>query len=127
VILTGGLSDAEHARDAFQQTGAAALMLARGALGNPWLFAELLGELDREPTHEEVLLELHWTIECAVEHLGEPRATRYLRKFYPWYVTRLQLLPHEAKQLQESVQRAATLEHVRRLLELAPASATLSV
>src|SRR4029077_10528316 len=41
-ILTGGRSDAERAREAFEQTGAAALMLARGSLGNPWLFAELL-------------------------------------------------------------------------------------
>ncbi len=38
VILTGGLSDAAHAREAFEATGAAAVMLARGALGNPWLF-----------------------------------------------------------------------------------------
>ncbi len=43
VILTGGLDDAASARAAFDGTGAAAVMLARGALGNPWLFAELLG------------------------------------------------------------------------------------
>ncbi len=43
VILTGGLSDAQHVHDAFVQTGASAVMLARGALGNPWLFAQLLG------------------------------------------------------------------------------------
>jgi nifR3 family TIM-barrel protein len=127
VILTGGLSDAEHARDAFEQTRAAALMLARGALGNPWLFAELLGERDRGPTEEEVLRELDWTIERAVEHLGEQRATRYLRKFYPWYVSRLRLAPRDAKGLQESLQRAVTLEQVRSLLQLEPALAVLSV
>jgi tRNA-dihydrouridine synthase B len=117
VILTGGLSDAEHVHEAFAQTGASAVMLARGALGNPWLFAELLGErADSPPSVEEVLDELHWTIERAVEHLGEPRATRYLRKFYPWYVTRLGLAGAEQKRLQESLQSAETLELVRSAL-----------
>jgi nifR3 family TIM-barrel protein len=118
VILTGGLSDAEHVREAFAATGAAAVMLARGALGNPWLFAELLHGRVSEPTREEVLNELDWTIDCAVEHLGEPRATRYLRKFYPWYVVRLRLEPAAARQLQESLQRAGTLAQARGLLGL---------
>ncbi len=68
-------------------------MLARGALGNPWLFAELLepeGEGVR-PAARRCWRSCDWTIERAVEHLGEERATRYLRKFYPWYVPRLQL------------------------------------
>jgi len=118
VILTGGLSDAEHVREAFAATGAAAVMLARGALGNPWLFAELLHGRVAAPTREEVLEELDWTIERAVEHLGEPRATRYLRKFYPWYVTRLGLEAAAARQLQECLQRADTLAQACALLEL---------
>ncbi len=91
VILTGGLDDAEGVREAFEATGAAAVMLARGALGNPWLFERLLGRREDDPSPEEVRAELGWTIDRAVEHLGEPRAGRYLRKFYPWYVPRLGL------------------------------------
>jgi tRNA-dihydrouridine synthase B len=120
VILTGGLSDAEHVREAFESTGASAVMLARGALGNPWLFRRLLceeeEEEEREPTREEVLEELQWTIERAVEHLGEGRATRYLRKFYPWYVARLGLDPAMAKRLSDSLQHAQTLDAVGELL-----------
>ncbi len=127
VILTGGLSDAPHTREAFERTGAAAVMLARGALGNPWLFAQLLrhdtGMTDAgrtssrasAPTRNEVLHELDWTIDRAVEHLGEERATRYLRKFYPWYVVRLELLAHDAKRLQASLQAAESLAEVREL------------
>jgi nifR3 family TIM-barrel protein len=127
VILTGGLSDAARARTAFESTGATAVMLARGALGNPWLFRQLLSEDGREPApgepaREEVLDELAWTIDRAVEHLGEPRATRCLRKFYPWYVARLDVEPAAAKRLSESLQHADTLVCVRGLLEgvLAP-------
>jgi tRNA-dihydrouridine synthase B len=121
VILTGGMDDADAAREAFASTGAAAVMLARGALGNPWLFRELLEDParqhERRPTPAQVLAELDWTIERAVEHLGEPRATRYLRKFYPWYVPRLALEPPRAKALQESLQSADTLAHARELLD----------
>jgi nifR3 family TIM-barrel protein len=118
VILTGGLSDAQHVREAFQATGVAAVMLARGALGNPWLFAQLLEGREPTPTRAEVLAELNWTIERAVEHLGEDRATRYLRKFYPWYLARLELDSAAAKRLQAALQTAATLDQARGLLSL---------
>jgi tRNA-dihydrouridine synthase B len=116
VILTGGLSDAEHTLAAFHHTGASAVMLARGSLGNPWLFSQVLGTRAHPPTREEVLRELDWTIDRAVEHLGVQRATRYLRKFYPWYVLRLGLEKTPAKQLGESLQHATSLEEVRALL-----------
>jgi len=112
VILSGGLQDADTVRDAFHATGAAAVMLARGSLGNPWLFAELLGLRAGEPSTEEVLAELDWVIDRAVEHLGAERAARYLRKFYPWYVERLGGDPA----LQDALQRTETVEDARAAL-----------
>jgi tRNA-dihydrouridine synthase B len=131
VILTGGMDDADATREAFARTGATAVMLARGALGNPWLFEQLLEDpahpREPGPSSEEVLAELRWTIERAVEHLGEPRATRYLRKFYPWYVARLSLAPTVARELQETLQRAHTLAEVGKLLELSGQARALAV
>jgi len=117
VIITGGLSDAARVREAFDVTGAAAVMLARGSLGNPWLFQELLDGRDGAPSAGEVLAELDWTMERAVEHLGEERASRYLRKFYPWYVARLGLVPAQAKELQRGLQSAPGLPDARLLLQ----------
>ena len=91
VILSGGMSSDAAVRDALEQTGAAAVMLARGSLGNPWLFARLLGRYEGEPTVAEVAEELRWVIDRAEEHLGVERAGRYLRKFYPWYADRMGL------------------------------------
>jgi nifR3 family TIM-barrel protein len=89
VIVSGGLRDADSAREAFERTGAAAVMLARGSLGNPWLFEQLLGRRSGEPAPDEIVAELEWVIDRAIEHLGEQRAARFLRKFYPWYAARL--------------------------------------
>jgi tRNA-dihydrouridine synthase B len=123
VILTGGLDSAQRVRDAFEATGVEAVMLARGALGNPWLFDALLAERSDEPTPAQLVGELYWTIECAIEHLGEPRATRYLRKFYPWYVARLGLSRDALRELQSELQAAEEIAHVRRLLAAAAAVA----
>jgi tRNA-dihydrouridine synthase B len=114
VLISGGLQDAQRARDAYAQTGAAGVLLARGSLGNPWLFEELLGERSGPPGPEEILIELDWIIERACEHLGEERATRYLRKFYPWYLERL----GGDKALQDCLQRADSLEEARGQLGL---------
>src|SRR4051812_17377502 len=99
VVLSGGLADDERVLDAFEQTGADAVMLARGSLGNPWLFARLLGRYEGEPAPAEVADELRWIIECAEEHLGPERAGRYLRKFYPWYAETMGLTRRAAQGL----------------------------
>ena len=119
VLISGGLHSAEQASDAFEQTGAEGVLLARGSLGNPWLFGELLGLSEGEPEPDEILAELDWVLACAREHLGGDRATRYLRKFYPWYVERLAPSPPVAKSLQASLQTAPTLEAARELFEAA--------
>jgi tRNA-dihydrouridine synthase B len=114
VVLSGGLRTPQLAREAHARTGAAAVALARGSLGNPWLFSQLLGLSDREPTREEILDEIDWVLRCAVEHMGAERAGRYLRKFYPWYVERL----GAGKELQDALQRAPDIATARSLLQL---------
>ena len=114
VIVSGGMEGAEHIRWVFEHTGCAAVMLARGALGNPWLFAQVLGARDEEPTADEIMAEWLWVIDRAEEHLGPDRAARYLRKFHPWYVERL----GAPKAVQDALQRADTLEEQREVLLL---------
>jgi tRNA-dihydrouridine synthase len=109
VIVSGGLSDAEAARRAYAESGAAAVMIARGSLGNPWLFEELTGTRAEPPAPEEVVVELLWVIDRAEEHLGSERAERYLRKFYPWYAERLGMTRRE----REPLVTAPTTDHAR--------------
>jgi tRNA-dihydrouridine synthase B len=109
VIVTGGMNDADHVRWVFEYTGCEAVMLARGSLGNPWLFEQVLGVREDGPSTGEVLEEWGWILDRAEEHLGRERASRYLRKFHPWYAERL----HAPKAVQDALQRAGTLDEQR--------------
>jgi nifR3 family TIM-barrel protein len=113
VIVSGGLLSDERAVEALERTGAAAIMLARGSLGNPWRFERLLGRRDGEPTVAQVVAELRWTIDRCEEHLGSERAGHYLRKFYPWYVARLAL----AGDVRERLASAPTTADARAALD----------
>jgi nifR3 family TIM-barrel protein len=120
VIVSGGLSTAESARRAYERSGADALMIARGSLGNPWIFADLAGN-PAEPGRDEIEAELRWILDRAEEHWGAERAARNLRKFYPWYVERLGFSGPEA----DRFQRTESLDQVRDLLREARAAASL--
>jgi tRNA-dihydrouridine synthase B len=110
VIVSGGLRSADAARRAYLESGADAVMIARGSLGNPWIFERLTGRRAGPPSHEEIVAELLWVIDRAGEHLGV-RAAHYLRKFYPWYLQRLGM-PRRAN---EPFQRTTTLAEARGL------------
>jgi tRNA-dihydrouridine synthase B len=112
VIVSGGLTTVDKVHRAYLESGADAVMIARGSLGNPWIFGRLTGRRSTEPTNDEVVDELLWVIDRAGEHLGE-RAAHYLRKFYPWYLERLGL-PRRAN---EPFQRTESLDEARGLVE----------
>jgi tRNA-dihydrouridine synthase B len=116
VIVSGGLGRPERARRAYEESRADAVMIARGALGNPWIFGELTGRRAFPPRRAEIVDELLWTMDCAEEHLGRERAARYARKFYPWYLERLGVRGAQA----DAFQRAETLARVRQLLAELP-------
>jgi nifR3 family TIM-barrel protein len=118
VIVSGGLRTAAQARRAYEESGADAVMIARGSLGNPWIFDELTTGIEREPTAAQIEAELRWILDRAAEHWGPERAARNLRKFYPWYVERLGYDGPDA----DRFQRTESLDEVRELLASGPAA-----
>jgi tRNA-dihydrouridine synthase B len=121
MIISGGLDSAEAARSAYEQAGADALMIARGSMGNPWIFEELTGVRAAPPEREEVVAEMLWLMDRAEEHLGSERAARYLRKFYPWYLERL----GAGKETTAAFQASDDLDRARALAQdlIAPVAA----
>ena len=88
VIACGDVTSRATAQSVLATTGAAAVMVGRGAQGNPWVLREILGEDDGEPTREEVAAELILFIRETVREMGERRASGFLKKFYGWYLGR---------------------------------------
>ena len=103
-------------------TGAAAVMVGRGAQGNPWALRAIVDGDEAGPAREEVAAELILFVRETVRELGERRASGFLKKFYGWYLGRGRF-PRPFKQ--ELVQLDTTDEVVTRLLAAAPAAAEI--
>jgi tRNA-dihydrouridine synthase B len=122
VIASGDVMSREKALAVLEQTGAAAVMVARGAQGNPWALREIVEGESFRPTREEVAAELVVFIREAVRELGEQRAVGFLKKFYGWYLGHGRF-PKPFKQ--ELVVLGTTDEVVTRLFAAAPGAAPL--
>src|SRR5690349_9682006 len=86
VIASGDVISRAKAQAVLATTGAAAVMVGRGAQGNPWALREILEGDTGEPSREEVVAELLLFVRETVRELGERRASRFLKKFYGWYL-----------------------------------------
>lgn len=123
VMISGGLMSEQKAVKVLDQTGAEAILLARGALGNPWLFERVLGTREGLPSEQEVTDEWLWVIDRAGEHFeSDERAARYLRKFHPWYLERFKEIDQEhytrarINEINQQLQRTETLEAARAVV-----------
>jgi len=123
VIASGDVTSREKALAVLEQSGAAAVMVARGAQGNPWALREIVEGESFRPTREEVAAELVVFVREAVRELGEERAVGFLKKFYGWYLGHGRF-PKPFKQ--ELVQLRTTEEVVTRLFAAAPGAAPLA-
>jgi tRNA-dihydrouridine synthase B len=122
VIASGDITSRAKAQAVLATTGAAAVMVGRGAQGNPWALREIVDGVGGEPTREEVVAELVLFIRETVRELGERRASGFLKKFYGWYLGRGRF-PKPFKQ--ELVVLDSTEEVERLLLAAAPGALPL--
>jgi len=122
VIASGDITSRGRAQAVLATTGAAAVMVGRGAQGNPWALREIVDGEGAEPSREEVAAELIVFIRETVRELGERRAGGFLKKFYGWYLGHGRF-PRPFKQ--ELVQLETTEEVVTRLFAAAPGAAEI--
>lgn len=89
VIGNGDIFTAQDALDMFKETGCDGIMVARGALGNPFLFREIKGALKGEqvaPASPRERLEMaRRHLKGAVAEAGEFVGVREMRKHLSWY------------------------------------------
>jgi len=85
VIANGDVRDRASMQRCFEESGAAAIMIARGSLGRPWLFQELLGN-NITPAPSEVLDVFKYHIEqLAVLEGHDKTALLQARRLLKWY------------------------------------------
>jgi nifR3 family TIM-barrel protein len=122
VVASGDIVSRAKAQAVLATTGAAAVMVGRGAQGNPWVLREIVDGDSTQPTREEVAAELVLFIRETVRELGERRASGFLKKFYGWYLGHGRF-PKPFKQ--ELLQLESPEEVERRLFAAAPGAIEL--
>ena len=109
VVLNGNVLTAEDVKRAFDETNADAVMIARGAIGNPWIFKEakelmetgnVLSTVDETIKIKTCLRHL----QIATEIKGERRAVIEHRKFYSGYLRALPNVSQIRKALMAEVE-----------------------
>ena len=93
VIGNGDIKTKEDALEMFKQTGVDGIMIGRGALGNPWIFREIIqylkGEKVTDVTNKEKLEIMLKHIDLEVKEKGENVAIKEMRKHISYYIKNL--------------------------------------
>lgn len=118
VLGNGDIFKATDARAMMDQTGCDGVVVGRGCLGRPWLFAELAAELTGRPiptppTLGEVASIILRHAELLVAHDGEQKGTRDLRKHMTWYLRGFPV----GGDVRRSLAMISSLDELRELLE----------
>jgi tRNA-dihydrouridine synthase len=122
VLASGDITTRAGAQAVLAQTGASAVMIARGAQGDPWLLAELVDGIRREPSDAELVGELVRFVREVAREMTPERAVGWLRKFYGWYLRGGRLGPG----MRSALAQAKSIDEVERLLlEACPAAQSL--
>ncbi|MCV7044404.1 tRNA dihydrouridine synthase DusB [Mycobacterium frederiksbergense] len=91
VLGNGDIFDATDALAMMEQTGCDGVVIGRGCLGRPWLFAELSAAFNGRPvatppTLGEVAHIVRRHGELLAAHFGEDKGMRDIRKHVAWYM-----------------------------------------
>lgn len=91
VIASGDALTPSLIRKLFDETGCDGVAIARGALGNPWIFRETVGYLQSgtapcRPDVFEITRIMKEHLALIIEFHGEKNGVILFRKFFSWYM-----------------------------------------
>ncbi|MFR5876069.1 MAG: tRNA dihydrouridine synthase DusB [Eubacterium sp.] len=117
VIGNGDIIDEQSVAIMLEKTGCDAIMIGRGALGNPWLFSQINAYLDEcrvipVPTVTQKMVTMLKHIERIIEYKGEYTAMREARHHAAYYTKGMRGGAALRKEI-------CTYEHFEQLQELA--------
>ena len=107
VIGNGDIKSKEDAMKIFEATGVDGIMIGRAALGNPWIFREIIEGIDNKNfiqeniSNKEKLRVILKHLDLEVQEKGEITAVREMRKHISWYIKNCK----EASKFRDTVNR----------------------
>ena len=117
VIANGGINTADDAKKMLEYTGCDGLMIARGAMGNPFIFEEITALLEGrsylQPTMEDRLSVAMEHIKLMISYKGEYTGVMEARKHLAWYIQGQK----GAAAAREKVNRASSLGDLEAIVE----------
>jgi nifR3 family TIM-barrel protein len=118
VIGSGDVFTPEDAKRMLQHTNCDAIMIARGARGNPWLFEQIKFYLEQgillpKPTFEELKEMILRHAGLSIDFKGEYTGIREMRKHVAWYTTGYA----GSSKLRNRVNEIESMEDLKRLFE----------
>ncbi len=90
VVASGNILNPILAKKMFEQTGCDGILIARGGLGNPWIYKQISeflskGALIARPTVGEIARIMKKHLGLYITHYGIKRGLWRFRKFFVWY------------------------------------------
>jgi len=113
VIGNGDVVDGPSAKKMLDYTGCDAVMIGRGALGNPWIFREIDaylkdGTILDKPTNKEIKEMIISHLKALCELKGDHIGVLEMRSHGPWYLKGIE----NASTLRKQLSQAKTKEEV---------------
>ena len=110
VIANGGIFTKEDADFMMEKTGADGVMIARGAIANPFIFSEISGEIPPIKTLQEFAIR---HLDEEISRIGEKRAAVEFRKFVTYYFKGLE----NSKQSRIAIMTTEDVSEIKRILK----------
>jgi tRNA-dihydrouridine synthase B len=118
VIASGDNLSVSLIKRMFEETACDGVAIARGALGKPWLFTEMIryfqgGDGSKETDGKDRIAIMKQHLDLSIQHYGEKRGVATFHKFFIWYTRGLTGI----KPLRDSAFRADTVDGLLEIIE----------
>lgn len=109
VIASGDVLSEGLAKKMLDETGCDGLLVARGALGNPWIFRQSLNP----PEPDEIADTMLEHLDSCIDFYGARNGVAVFHKFFGWYSKGFRKI----RRLREKAYRTKTKEEMFRVIE----------
>jgi tRNA-dihydrouridine synthase B len=122
IIANGGITSPEIAKDIFDNTGCDGVMIARGAVHNPWIFRDIrhylkTGELLPTPLLSERVRSMIDHLQLSVQYKGERTGVLEFRKHYTGYLRSYPGISKLRSELMQFTELGPILDHLDLFLK----------